>query len=185
MWRKWYLATAAVFLLAAGYASGGARLFTIEEVMAVRSVADARFSPDGLRIVYSVGENDSNANVGRSSLWVVPAGGGAPLRLTYLTKRDRQPQWSADGTLIAFLSDRDSTDEQGKRVEGRTQVWVMSASGGEARQVTRSPTAVSEFAWAPTGSASSTPLRCGRRTTISARNDAGTALTPSSPASIA
>jgi dipeptidyl aminopeptidase/acylaminoacyl peptidase len=151
MWRKWYVATAAMFLLAAGYASGGARLFTIEDVMAVRSLADARFSPEGLRIVYSVGENDSSANVERSSLWVVAVGGGAPLRLTYLTKRDRLPHWSPDGTLIAFLSDRDSADELGKRVEGRTQVWVMSTSGGEARQVTRSPTAISEFAWAPDG----------------------------------
>ncbi len=150
MARTWHVVIAAA-LLSAASVSGATRPFTVDDAMAVRRLADPRFSPDGLRIVYSVGEDDTSVNMERSSLWVVPAAGGSPLRLTYLGRRDRQPRWSTDGTLIAFLSDRDSADEQGKKVEGRTQVWVMSAFGGEARQVTRSPTAVGEFAWSPDG----------------------------------
>ncbi len=151
MARTWRICAVAACLSAATFASGDTRPFTIDDAMSVRRVADPRFSPDGQRIVYCVGEYNTKANADRSSLWVVPAAGGAPLRLTYLGTRDRSPAWSADGQQIAFLSDRDSVDDQDKKVEGRTQVWVLSAGGGEARQVTKSPTPVSEFAWSPDG----------------------------------
>ncbi|MBK8649543.1 MAG: hypothetical protein IPN16_23980 [Gemmatimonadetes bacterium] len=38
-------------------------------------------------------------------------------------------------------------------VDGRTQLFVLPASGGEARQVTRSPTGIVGYAWKPDGSA--------------------------------
>ena len=54
---------------------------------------------------------------------------------------DGSPRFSPDGETIAFLR----ADEK-----GRAQIWTISVSGGEARQVTRMPSAVSEFAWSPT-----------------------------------
>ena len=54
---------------------------------------------------------------------------------------DGSPRFSPDGETIAFLR----PDEK-----GRAQIWTISVSGGEARQVTRMPSAVSEFAWSPT-----------------------------------
>jgi dipeptidyl aminopeptidase/acylaminoacyl peptidase len=148
MQLHWRLA-ALVAVMPAAVSAAGARPFTLDDAMGVRHLSDPRFSPDGRRIVYTVRENDSRTNIDRSSLWVVPVSGGPAVRLTYLGPRDRQPRWSPDGRLIAFLSDRDALDEQGQPVHGRTQVWVMSAFGGEPRQVTRSATPISEFAWSP------------------------------------
>ena len=57
---------------------------------------------------------------------------------------DGSPRFSPDGETIAFLR----PDEK-----GRAQIWTISVSGGEARQVTRMPSAVSEFAWSPASDA--------------------------------
>ena len=57
---------------------------------------------------------------------------------------DGSPRFSPDGETIAFLR----PDEK-----GRAQIWTISVSGGEARQVTRMPSAVSEFSWSPASDA--------------------------------
>ena len=57
---------------------------------------------------------------------------------------DGSPSFSPDGETIAFLR----PDKK-----GRAQIWTISASGGEARQVTCMPSAVSDFAWSPTSNA--------------------------------
>ncbi len=54
---------------------------------------------------------------------------------------DSSPAWSADGTRLAFLSDRD----------GSSQVWVIPVDGGEAKKITDIPTDVSSFVWSPDG----------------------------------
>jgi Tol biopolymer transport system component len=56
-----------------------------------------------------------------------------------LTRNGRQPQWSADGRKIGFVSDRD----------GNPEVYVMNADGSGQRNLTRSPWDGSVFAWAP------------------------------------
>ena len=53
------------------------------------------------------------------------------------------PSWSADGTL-AFLSDRGGED-------AKTQVWIMPAAGGKARQITEFADGVEDFALSPDG----------------------------------
>ena len=53
-------------------------------------------------------------------------GSGAPRRLTSSSKRDAHPRWSPDGKWLAFESTRD----------GESQLYVIAADGGEARQVT-------------------------------------------------
>jgi dipeptidyl aminopeptidase/acylaminoacyl peptidase len=124
---------------------------TLDQVMSLRRITDPRPSPDGSRIVYALSEIDMKANEETADLWIVSAAGGSPRRLTWQRRDDTHPRWSRDGAQIAFLSDRDSVDEQGKRVEKRNQVWVMPADGGEASQLTKSAAAVSDFEWAPDG----------------------------------
>jgi dipeptidyl aminopeptidase/acylaminoacyl peptidase len=150
MFRRIPLALAlSLFCLASsGPAPGG---MTLDDIMAIKRIADPRLSPDGSRVLYVVFESDMKANEETADLWMVPAAGGAPRRLTWQHRDDTHPRWSPDGTTIAFLSDRDSVDDQGKRVEKRTQIWTMPADGGEARQVTMGPTPVSDFEWSPDG----------------------------------
>jgi acylaminoacyl-peptidase len=61
-----------------------------------------------------------------TSLWVMPAGGGKPKRLTEPRYEAAQPFWSPDGSRIAFLAD--PRPEAG--VLERLQVWSVPAKGG-------------------------------------------------------
>jgi dipeptidyl aminopeptidase/acylaminoacyl peptidase len=144
------LAAAGLALLGAA-AAPSQRGMSIDDVMALRTVSDPQLSPDGRRIVFTVTEVDQKANLNTSSLWIVPVGGGQPARLTSQPTKNDRARWSPDGRWIAFLSDRDSVDDKNQKVEKRGEVWLLPAGEGEARQVTRSPTPVADFAWAPDG----------------------------------
>ena len=53
------------------------------------------------------------------------------------------PRWSPDDTSIAYQRNRMSLDDE---------VFVVAASGGEPRGITRANTRLSGFAWLPDGS---------------------------------
>jgi tricorn protease len=61
------------------------------------------FSPDGNWVAFT-GEYDGNPDV-----FVVPAVGGVPKRLTYHPAADRVIGWTADGKSVLFLSTRSSS----------------------------------------------------------------------------
>ncbi len=50
------------------------------------------------------------------------------------------PRWSPDGKYLAFLSARN---------EGKTQIWLLNRSGGEAQHLTETPQDVEDFVWSP------------------------------------
>jgi tricorn protease len=60
------------------------------------------FSPDGKWIAFT-GHYDGNTDV-----YVIPAEGGAPKRLTWHPGQDVALGWSADGKRVLFLSDREA-----------------------------------------------------------------------------
>jgi WD40 repeat protein len=80
------------------------------------------WSPDGQSIAFDLRNED-----GRGDVYVVPARGGAPVRLTDHPADDVVPTWSRDGKWIYFGSTR----------SGIYQIWKMSARGGDAVQVTQ------------------------------------------------
>src|SRR5882762_3004663 len=61
------------------------------------------FSPDGNWVAFT-GEYDGNPDV-----FVVPAAGGVPKRLTYHPGQDEVAGWTADGKNVIFLSARSSS----------------------------------------------------------------------------
>ncbi len=61
---------------------------------------DPAFSPDGTRIAFT-GEYDGNVDV-----FVIPAAGGVPKRLTWHPAPDRVLGWTTDGKSIIFSSTR-------------------------------------------------------------------------------
>ncbi len=60
------------------------------------------FSPDGTRIAFT-GQYDGNTDV-----YVMPAEGGAPKRLTWHPDQDVTVGWTPDGKRVLFLSTRDA-----------------------------------------------------------------------------
>src|SRR6266446_4118139 len=57
------------------------------------------------------------------------------------------PKISPDGKSIAFLSDRPGQIKD--TPEGKKQLYVISADGGEAQQITKTENDVNAFDWAP------------------------------------
>ena len=53
------------------------RPMTVEDLMAVKGVSDPQVSPDGSLVVYVVTHLDQATQKNQSSLWLVPAAGGA------------------------------------------------------------------------------------------------------------
>ncbi|MDQ2786421.1 MAG: S9 family peptidase [Chloroflexota bacterium] len=109
----------------------------------LRFVGEMTLSPDGTRIAFTVVRPDGEANRNRTSVWIVPAEGGAARQLTSDDAISSSPCWSPDGTSLAFTSDR----------EGTAQIYVLDlARGGEAQQMThdQAQPATSPL-WSPRG----------------------------------
>ncbi len=76
------------------------------------------FSPDGQALAFS-GEYDGNTDV-----YVMPADGGAPTRLTFHPGADLTRSWTADGRHVVFSSPR-------AHPMGRSELWRVAAGGGQ------------------------------------------------------
>jgi dipeptidyl aminopeptidase/acylaminoacyl peptidase len=104
-------------------------------------------SPAGDAAVCAVTSYSMEENTGRSSLWLLPTGSCAPRRLTSAGEKDGQPAWSPQGDRIAFLAKR----EQEGRKDNERQLYVISASGGEAQRRSNWPLGIDDFKWMPDG----------------------------------
>lgn len=95
---------------------------TVRRVSGEGDALEPAWYPDSRRLVYQV------ATGGSFDLYAVELTPGAtPVRLTRHPGAEKRPAVSPDGRLIAFESDR----------AGGSQIFVMAADGGDARQVTR------------------------------------------------
>ena len=113
-----------------------------DDLVAIRTVADAQLSPDGSRVAYTLTEIDMGEDGYRATVWLVPAQGGEPVQLTRGPKRDSAPRWSPDGAWLAFLSDRDGQ---------AAQLYLLPARGGEPRKLTSLAYAAGPAVWSPDG----------------------------------
>ncbi|HEX5703178.1 MAG TPA: S9 family peptidase [Pyrinomonadaceae bacterium] len=127
-------------------AKDGKKLLTAVDLLKINGVGAPRISPDGSRVLYTVSEIKMEKDKEWKSvtqLWVVPTNGGKARQYTRGEKSATAPEWSPDGTMIAFLTDREK--------DGERQVWMMMADGGEAWAVTAHKGGVSGFRFSPDG----------------------------------
>jgi dipeptidyl aminopeptidase/acylaminoacyl peptidase len=153
---KYHLpALAAATFAVAATATAAPRGFTVEDLVAMERVGAPAVSPDGSRIVYTVRSTDLAKNKSHTDLYLVDlrTPGAAPQRLTADAASSTDPEWSAAGDAIYFLSSR----------SGSSQVWRLpanpgatpsantGANGGAATKVTDLPLDVDAFRVSPTG----------------------------------
>jgi dipeptidyl aminopeptidase/acylaminoacyl peptidase len=102
-------------------------------------------SPDGKHAIVKITRILWNDDKRSSDLVTVDLATGA--QQTLLSHRDglSDAAFSPDGTQIAFLGD------DGAPKDSNTQLFVMAAAGGTARQVTSGKADVEQFAWSPDG----------------------------------
>src|SRR5690349_19684900 len=120
---------------------------TIDQSLEWLSALNPKISPDGKRVVYEVQKTNWEENAFERNLWIGETASGETHALTTAKKSSTNPAWSPDGKWIAFLSDRPG--QIAGTAEGKKQLYVISADGGEAQQVTKVENDVSDFEWAP------------------------------------
>ena len=120
---------------------------TIDQSLEWKSAFNPKISPDGKRVVYEIQKTNWEDNAFERNLWIADSATGESHALTSAKKSSTSPEWSADGKWIAFLSDRPG--QITGTPEGKKQLYVISADGGEAQQLTKTESDVDNFEWAP------------------------------------
>lgn len=101
----------------------------------------ARLAPDGTRLVYVRTRVDAAEDAYDTALWLHDPERDIHRPLTTHDASHGSPRWSPEGDRIAFVSDR----------SGKSQIWVLDLSGGEARQLTNLPDGAGAPVWSPDG----------------------------------
>jgi len=129
--------------LTAATTFAAAQPFTPADLVNLHRLSDARVSPDGHYVTYSLTETDLEADKRRTDLWLIDlsAKDATPRRLTQNPANDSNPRWSADSQHVYFLSTR----------SGSSQVWRLALTGGEPIQVTDYPRDIGTIELAPSG----------------------------------
>lgn len=121
---------------------GGIRLakVNVDHLPLLKSVSTPTLHPDASRAVAAVTRADFGADAYVGQLWSIPLDSGAPPRRLTRGFRDTAPDFSPDGTVLAFLRSEPS---------GRPQLCIVDAAGGEPTVITDQPLGVAAFTWSP------------------------------------
>ncbi|UFH56474.1 LpqB family beta-propeller domain-containing protein [Spirosoma sp. KNUC1025] len=98
----------------------------------VRGIKGAAISPDGNQIAFAA----------LGDLWLLPKGTKTPQRLTKGPTMEVDPNWSPDGTKLAYTSDRN----------GNMDVWVRDLKTGEDKLLNDMADDLHFPTWSPDGS---------------------------------
>jgi dipeptidyl aminopeptidase/acylaminoacyl peptidase len=108
--------------------------------LSIAQAGAAVLSPDGANIAYTVTTTDWKENSYHTEIWLSRQN-HPPFQLTHNSKSSSSLRWSPDSKWIAFLSDRGD----------KTQIYLISAEGGEAFPLTKEDEGINSFAWSPDG----------------------------------
>ena len=100
-----------------------------EPRLIVRDGLNPRYSPDGRHVAYWVGPRSVSASVpGSGAVWVIPVGGGEPVRVGANLTTARHPVWHKDGKhlLIQGYTSQRAFDRLS------TDWWVVATDGSSA-----------------------------------------------------
>ena len=133
----------------AGQAPDAPRPMTFLDVQHLRSAGSFTPSPDGNWLLHTVSTPDWEAARSQTDLHLVSLAEGlsSSRRMTFTEERNEgSPAWAPDGTFFTFLSNRDSSGEN-----GGNQIYAMRPDGGEARKITSAEGGVSNQSFSPDG----------------------------------
>ncbi|MCB1420257.1 MAG: Tol-Pal system protein TolB [Notoacmeibacter sp.] len=126
------------------YAGGRPRVYLLQIETGQREIVGdlpgmtfaPRFSPDGQKVIMSLGRDDGNSNI-----FAMDLRSRSTQRLTDSAAIDTSPSYSPDGSQIVFTSDR----------AGRAQIYVMGADGSNPKRISFGDGVYSTPVWSPRG----------------------------------
>ena len=120
---------------------------TPEIAAGLKSVTNVAIDPAGRRTAYVLSvprDADDEHGPAYSEIWMVDIASGDKRRFTRTRENASSPQWSPDGSKIAYLTKRSGDDEE-------TQIFTLPIDGGESEPFTKHETSISGFEWSPDG----------------------------------
>lgn len=100
------------------------RTLTIDDITRIKTVEDARISPDGQKAAFVIRTANMEKNQYESNIYLVSTSGGEATRLT--DDVGSQPRWSPDGGKLVFA----------KTVDGKRGIWLIDLHGQNKRRLT-------------------------------------------------
>jgi len=128
-------------LLLVSHGLAQSRVPTLDDLLTLKSIGGAQISPDGKWVAYTVSYADFKQDAFVTQIWLVNSDTEKSFQLTRGDKSSTGPRWAPDGRL-SFLSNR---------VEDKNQIFLIDPNGGEAQQLSKSETAINNFAWSDDG----------------------------------
>ncbi|PIC64486.1 peptidase [Sporosarcina sp. P13] len=119
----------------------GKRSVTIHDLFETKSVTNPVLAPDDKTAVIVVTSMNKEDNAYYSAIHHVDLETKDVTQWTFGKQKVSAPKWSADGKMLAYLSNRTETN----------QLYVLPVGGGEARQLTNCKNGIDSFEWSPCG----------------------------------
>jgi dipeptidyl aminopeptidase/acylaminoacyl peptidase len=116
-----------------------------EDVVFAEFINDFSLSPDAHSVVWIKSEGDKEKDERISNLFLASLTDDRTVQLTRGSFTVSLPQWSPDSEWIAFLSSRPRPGS--KPDTAATQIWLISAHGGEAYPLTELERAPQKVQW--------------------------------------
>ena len=112
----------------------------LSQYLDFEDVREPQLSPDGRQVIYTRRYIDKLNDRWENALWIVNADGSR----NHFLVNGSSPQWSPDGTRVAYLAKGEPN--------GAPQLWVRYLDAdAAATQITRVTDALSDHEWSPDG----------------------------------
>ena len=119
----------------------------LTDLLKIKTVGNINLSPDGSKVAFTVKsiETDEKSVLDykfKTQIYMASTTGeGTPIQLTNSKEGASNPVWSPEGKQLVFT----------RTVDEKSQLFLLSLSGGEAKQLTKFKYGASNPKWSPDG----------------------------------